>query len=293
MLETRVDPIIVIGMHRSGTSMITRYLQESGVFMGNKMDENDESKFFQYINRWLLNQFQATWDRPENIENVNSENFIKASEIVGNYLKSYNSIKYLGFNKFLEYKSLFNLDFSWGWKTPLNTLNIKIWNLLYPNAKIIHIYRNPVDVANSLYQREKNLDKQKFEALRPKLWQNKIKLRRVNYLAQSHRCHHIEEGVKLWLSYTQKGLNANSLFENVFEVKYESFLENPELILNDLSNFLQLSIDDEKIKRISNKVDDSRRYAFLTQNNSELNNLYRKYENHDLLTRLGYSNLLK
>lgn len=39
-------PVIIIGMHRSGTSMLTRVLQRAGLFMGEHREENDESLFF-------------------------------------------------------------------------------------------------------------------------------------------------------------------------------------------------------------------------------------------------------
>ena len=42
----------------------------------------------------------------------------------------------------------------WGWKSPLTTFTLPIWLDLVPHAKVIHIYRHGVDVANSLRQRE-------------------------------------------------------------------------------------------------------------------------------------------
>ena len=33
------SPIIIIGMHRSGTTMLSRQLEALGVFMGNKKDQ--------------------------------------------------------------------------------------------------------------------------------------------------------------------------------------------------------------------------------------------------------------
>ena len=58
-------PVIVIGMHRSGTSMLTRFIQDLGVFMGKDLSENDESRFFMNLNRWILFQAGASWDVPE------------------------------------------------------------------------------------------------------------------------------------------------------------------------------------------------------------------------------------
>ena len=41
-----VDPIIIIGMHRSGTTLLSKLLEKCGVFMGTKKEENNESIFF-------------------------------------------------------------------------------------------------------------------------------------------------------------------------------------------------------------------------------------------------------
>lgn len=45
-MKYNLSPILIIGMHRSGTSMITRKLESLGLFLGNEKDENDEAFFF-------------------------------------------------------------------------------------------------------------------------------------------------------------------------------------------------------------------------------------------------------
>jgi len=39
-------PIVIIGMHRSGTSIVTRMLGQLGLFVGKKKDMNHEALFF-------------------------------------------------------------------------------------------------------------------------------------------------------------------------------------------------------------------------------------------------------
>ena len=43
-------PIILLGMHRSGTSMIAGMLEELGLFMGNHKDRNNEAFLFMKLN---------------------------------------------------------------------------------------------------------------------------------------------------------------------------------------------------------------------------------------------------
>ena len=48
------SPVIIIGMHRSGTSMLTRQLHALGIHMGKDLTINAEARCFQELNRGLL-----------------------------------------------------------------------------------------------------------------------------------------------------------------------------------------------------------------------------------------------
>src|SRR5438309_5657294 len=55
-------PIIVAGMHRSGTSLLARLLEIAGVCMGYRKDANFyESVCFLGANRLLLENLGASW----------------------------------------------------------------------------------------------------------------------------------------------------------------------------------------------------------------------------------------
>lgn len=41
-----VPPIIIVGMHRSGTTMITKMLENLGLFVGDQKEINNEALFF-------------------------------------------------------------------------------------------------------------------------------------------------------------------------------------------------------------------------------------------------------
>ncbi len=57
-----VSPIIVAGMHRSGTTLLSNILQRSGLFMGNRQDSHGEAFFFLRLNEWILSQTHCSWD---------------------------------------------------------------------------------------------------------------------------------------------------------------------------------------------------------------------------------------
>lgn len=52
-------PVIIIGMHRSGTSLVARLLDVLGLFLGKYKDENHEARLFISINDWFLRVVQA------------------------------------------------------------------------------------------------------------------------------------------------------------------------------------------------------------------------------------------
>ena len=58
-------PVIVAGMHASGTTLLSRIVQRCGVFMGAEKNENEEAEFFRGINQQVLALTEASWDEPE------------------------------------------------------------------------------------------------------------------------------------------------------------------------------------------------------------------------------------
>ena len=57
-------PFVIVGMHRSGTSLVSQILDRSGVFMGSDLQEDHESKFFIGLNKWIYENAGADWARP-------------------------------------------------------------------------------------------------------------------------------------------------------------------------------------------------------------------------------------
>ena len=61
-MPSPVSPIIIVGMHRSGTTMITDMLQQLGLFMGWVLQENSEALFFVQRNERLMNACGGSWE---------------------------------------------------------------------------------------------------------------------------------------------------------------------------------------------------------------------------------------
>jgi len=142
-------PFILIGMHRSGTSFLSELLNVSGIFMGNDLTKDKESRFFQHINTQLLQQNNFTWINPGAPAVTDGIQFSRTGMLL-HYLRARSHP--LRFLKLIT-------GSSWGWKDPRNTFTLNYWLNIFPNAKVIHIYRNGMDAALSLYNRNVRLGK--------------------------------------------------------------------------------------------------------------------------------------
>ncbi|RLG16456.1 hypothetical protein DRN69_00815 [Candidatus Pacearchaeota archaeon] len=288
-MKKNFPPIIIIGMHRSGTSMLSRILEDLGVFMGYRKEGNNEALFFLRFNDWILRQANATWDNPYNYR-LADEGFknlmIKLAE---RYIKSFRRIEYLGLVKWGKYKSLKELNFPWGWKDPRNTFMIDIWIKVFPNAKLIHIYRNPIDVAESLRKRAIRMRKN-FNWN----WKREIKFMllkgHIGY-RDSVRIMSVYEGINLWKEYISKIFEAEKEYNlDIIHVKYEDFLEVPLENMKKILDKLELYYDENKVKQIVKNINPQRKYAFLS--NKELIKVYESIKKDRMLFKLGYHKML-
>jgi len=73
----QMQPIIIIGMHRSGTSMISRIFEDLGVFMGHIKDSNNEAIFFRKINNKIFKSCYTNWEYPNYThEYIHNKSFV-------------------------------------------------------------------------------------------------------------------------------------------------------------------------------------------------------------------------
>lgn len=137
--ERRGPPLIVLGMHRSGTSFLTGTLQLAGLELG---PHNTSAKHNQKGNREnpeivafhdaVLAARGTSWRAPppEQIRWTTEEE-ARARALVATYEGTPR----------------------WGFKDPRSLAMIDEWRRICPGAGLIGIFRNPVSVTRSLLQR--------------------------------------------------------------------------------------------------------------------------------------------
>lgn len=275
-------------MHRSGTSLITGLLKQMGMHIGRDVQRDNEAIFFVNINDWILRERSGSWDRPEILENINNEIIEKSREEVRRRISSKDFKHYYDGEK----ENLSNLV--WGWKDPRNSLNFELWNDLFPNAIYVHIYRNPIDVANSLrtrVQRSRSM-KRKYKRWIEKIGNIKSELsmlKRVKHQSNQDALLQIQRGIELWKSYI---ISINEIKSKIdqsrfFEIKYEDFLFHPKEAFSTLIDFVGL--DGDLKSSMLDSVDSSRAYAF--NSSEELSKIYQKVKNDSLIASYGYDKI--
>lgn len=259
------SPVIVLGMHRSGTSMIVRLLEDLGLFVGRHKEENSEAAFFLSLNEWLLGQSGGAWDHPESVNHLLANDRLRAlaADYVHNMLSGPRVVSYMGLNRYRRYRVLENLDFSWGWKDPRNTYTLPLWLDLFPEARVVNVYRHGVDVANSLKVREEAMVE--FAATR---YKRRRRLHRLlpkrSGFATSVRCLTLEGAFSLWEEYSLKASErVSGLGERALTLKYEDFLNEPVCHLRALVEFCGLSAPEARVRATAGRVRRDRAYAYL------------------------------
>lgn len=258
-------PIIITGMHRSGTTMVTRLLEKLGLFVGWRKDPNQESLLFLQLNEWLLRQAGATWDNPEPIRRLleNDARRELVVQVLRNTLDGYPSFGHLGPLKSIRFRTPFALTDPWGWKDPRNTLTQPLWMDIFPDAKILHVTRHGVDVASSLAAREgQSLGVGHLAPI------SILGLFGEPEITPSQQCSTLDETFALWEQYlTFASENRAACGSNFQQIRYEDFLENPEPRLSELAAFCGLPVSVASIQNACAGLNRDRAYAYRGQQN--------------------------
>lgn len=134
---------IVLGMHRSATSLVAQGLLKAGVYMGERLlgahESNPHGHYedidFIHLNDTILKTAGGSWNNPP-YENA----IIEAGKELEDKIKA-----------IIKLKSIHSL---WGWKDPRTTLTIRCYLPYLKNVHFMACYREPLDVAKSLNKRD-------------------------------------------------------------------------------------------------------------------------------------------
>jgi hypothetical protein len=131
--------LTVLGMHRSGTSMLAGTLREGGLYLGNVQERGIEHnrkgqlepRAVLFMHEHLLKQNGGSWSNPP--EHVTWQLMHQAVR-----------------DLFIESRSAHPF---WGFKDPRTLFTLDGWRKALPALELVGIFRHPLEVAESLRQR--------------------------------------------------------------------------------------------------------------------------------------------
>lgn len=223
-------PILITGMHRSGTTFLVELLENNGIFFGSYQDINKESIFFQRLNRWLVSFNNSYWDNPLNFNSLEKNDF---DFLVSKLTKTTNNrllkLSYFGIKDSFRNNNFNSFPKKWGWKDPLNIFTLDLWLKVFPDLCIINITRNPLDVSCSLVNRQKKL-KEKDTFSFDNLSSSLIPLLSINHggVYRSFKINTINDSLKLYKKYYDQIKINNSKSIKQLNLKYEELINNTE-----------------------------------------------------------------
>ncbi len=140
--DASCQTVVVIGMHRSGTSMLAAILEALGVHMGeNKLGEHDSNPlghfedldFLQFHERFLAD-LGTTAEHPPSRQAILNHAHLEKETII----------------RLIQQKS----HGLWGWKDPRNSIFAELYLPYLKNPYFLVIRRNEAAVVHSLYIRD-------------------------------------------------------------------------------------------------------------------------------------------
>lgn len=222
MQKGKPQLVIVLGMHRSGTSAIARGLQTMGVVLGERLmppaKGNNEKGFWEDIdfvalNAEMLEIIGRSWHSLDPIQAIDVDNLCDRG-----YLYRATDLLHSKINGF-EYFSL---------KDPRTAVLLPFWERVFINgdfdARYVLAIRNPVSVANSLARRDS------FDP---------------------------EKSFFLWAEHMVSGL-ANVGMRPLILLDYDQLMSDPEGQLHRLANWLGTPLDSEKLAVYCNEFLDEK-----------------------------------
>ncbi|MGD1871910.1 MAG: hypothetical protein ACFB02_02545 [Mastigocoleus sp.] len=229
--------LIITGMHRSGTSLVSQYLSECGLHVGDNLltfdsvnpesaynGHHEDKDFFDFhvqilakkrIYSFPTNEFRV----PINVRKSDRE---KAVELI---------------------KSRAHLP-QWGWKDPRTTLFLNMWDEVIENPKYLFLYREPLLVLDSILRRgtDKSILQKPIIGLRAwKVFNKQI--------------------IRFWNQNKEKSIILN----------IDNITQNPEMMLDDLKKKLDIHLNKVPFEKVYSKK------AIKEQTSEVLDNFKKKY----------------
>jgi len=233
-------PVLVTGMHNSGTSILTEIIHKGGVFMENSMDHYESYFFSIFINDQIIMGGKDEWAKTPI---MSEDKVLSFADSVGSFARKNWIVSYL--------MSGYDGKSRWGFKDPRLCVLIPLYLKVFPDAKLVYIDRKTKDIAASLCRRSK---------------------KGVGSLDD------IGHWKSLAIDYKSRAKKYVKKHNNSYKVRYSKFCNNTEKVTEDLFEFLNIKMNN-RAERAYEKVHSERINSYEKYKVNKRNNLYKYYLN--------------
>jgi hypothetical protein len=184
-----------------------------GLFSGHDLQSHHESSCFRQANVALLRSVGAHWARPRPfLRALDGPTFVSAKSGIARRLIE---------GSFASF-SAEPPSQPWGWKDPRNSITLPVWLTVFPEARVVHVVRNGIDVALSVARRE-----------RRRVWRRRPEVERMVPPT-------FVRGYRLWHTYVEAALAQKDTAQHWHTLCYEKLLLQPRESLKELAIFVGL-----------------------------------------------------
>ena len=219
--------LIIAGMHRSGTSVITQWLQTCGLNIGDELMVPNKSNTQGYF---------EDMDFVKLHENLLSQNGLPDTGITDKSLPNLAAPEKEKIASLIDSKNSGHRQ--WGWKDPRTCLFLNVYRELVPGAKYLIIYRDCNFCVYSLINRMLRDEEDKYLSAGKKksrlVWQLYKKQKTLKHFLSKHS----EEFLKTWIHYNNELLHHLELpsAKECIVLDYHFLLSNDKKLFTFLTN---------------------------------------------------------
>ena len=232
--------LVIAGMHRSGTSLITHWLHECGLHAGDELlgaDTGNENGHFEDID--FLNSHKA---------------LLKSRRLSDNGftihpLKPLTCEEKDKLRDIISYKNDFNQQ--WGWKDPRTCLFLDVYRELIPEAFYFVVLRDFQSVVSSLIYRMYKQRETKYangKGLPAFVWRHFVRKGKMKRLCKNY----CQRYLQLWIAYNDAILQhlKNIPEENYMVADYSILFGHDRLVFEQLVNNWGFTLQYSNFKNI-------------------------------------------
>ena len=238
MVKNKV--LVVTGMHRSGTSLITHWLHECGLQVGDDLlgaDTGNDNGHFEDLD--FLNSHKALLKGRRL-----SDNGFTASPLKQLTYEEKDKLKDI-----IAYKNSFNHE--WSWKDPRTCLFLDVYKELIPDAFYFVVLRDYQSVISSLIYRMYKQSETKFagrKGIAAFAWKYFIKKKKMESLRKKY----CQRYLQLWIAYNQAILqHIKQLPEQQYMVAdYGVLFQHDKLVFDHLTHHWGFTLEFFDFKNI-------------------------------------------